>query len=412
MQQKRFSFWAYLLVFIDSLGYAFLFPLFPFLLLCPSCGVLPGIESEGGRNLFLGLLLIAYPFGQLFGAPFFGNFADRYGRKQSLIWTLSGTLLGTLITALGVKGKLYFLILFGRGVTGFFSATIILCLALLADLYEEKKTRASAFSLISATLGIAWVVALGTGTFFIKPDKFPLLDPSLPFWIVLTLFALSLLIVIKFMTESFPHEKNRPLQLLKGIKNLVRLLEYKQFRVLCFALFFWFFGFYILVQWTAPLSIEKFHVSERTLLLFFALLGFFWALASGFANRWVIKHASLWKVTLWSLFLVSFLFFFASVADYFFYFACMVILGGIFASITWGDLMSLISITTSAADQGKSLGIALSTLALAQLLGPLFGGIIAGFSIHLIFFVSAFLVFISFLFLLIYTVQKMGKLFV
>lgn len=411
MQQRRFSFWAYLLVFIDSLGYAFLFPLFPFLLLCPSCGILPAIESEGGRNLFLGLLLIAYPFGQLFGAPFFGNFADRYGRKQSLIWTLTGTLFGTLITAFGVKAKIYFLILFGRCVTGFFSATLIICMALLADLYEEKKRRASAFSLVSATLGIAWVVAIGIGTFFTKPDKFPHLDFSLPFWMVAALFALSLLIVIKFMTETFPHEKNRPLHLLKGVKSLVHLLEYKQFRVLCFTLFFWFFGFYIFLQWTAPMGIEKFHASERSLLVFFAFLGFFWALASGLANRWVIKFASLWKVTLWSLFLVSFLFFFASVADYFFYFACMVVLGGIFASITWGDLMSLISITTSPADQGKSLGTALSMLALGQLLGPLFGGIIAGFSIHLIFFVAAFLVFIAFLFLLIYTVQKMGKIF-
>ncbi|MCC5831853.1 MAG: MFS transporter [Chlamydiales bacterium] len=82
------------------------------------------------------------------------------------------------------------------------------------------------------------------------------------------------------------------------------------------------------------------------------------------------------------------------------------ILSGIFAAIAWANAMSLISLAATAEAQGKSLGIGQSMQSLGQFLAPLFGGIIAGIAIELIFYACSLLVFISFLLLLIYCLRR------
>lgn len=402
---------AYYILFLDNFGFAIIFPIFPTLMLDQSFGLLPEVATEAGRNISLGLLLAAFPFAQFFGAPFFGSVADKLGRKKALVWTIAGTIIGYMLTAAGVMTKFYSILLFSRLTTGFFSGNLTICMAVIADLNQEKKERGKSLSLVSAFLGLSWIAAIIVGSIFTNPQKLKLLNPSFPFWIVAILSLTSLIVLGKLYREtSAPEKKQTRFNPIKGIADTIHIFDDKQIRVLYLTLFFWFFGFFISLQWAAPVSIEEYGATETQIMWFFLIMGVFWSLSSGVLNRWLIEHSSLWKISLWSLFLISLFFFFTATSEFFFYFATSYILSGIFAAIAWGNAMSLISLAASAENQGKSLGIGQSMQALGQFLGPLFGGIVAAFSVEPIFYVCSLMVFISFLLLLNYVLRRKNRL--
>lgn len=403
---------AYYILFLDNFGFAVIFPIFPTLMLDPLFEILPKVTTEAGRNISLGLLLAAFPLAQFFGAPFFGDLSDRIGRKKALAWTITGTIAGYALTAVGVLAKLYSLLILSRIITGFFSGNLVICMAVIAELNIGKKERGKSLSLVAAFLGLSWIGAILLGSIFTDPQKLALLNPSFPFWIVAILSLTSLIVLRMLFQEANGLNKKtsaRP-NILKGISDTLHVLEDKQLRVLYLTLFFWFFGFFISLQWAAPISIEKFRATETQIMWFFMIMGIFWALSSGLLNRWLIEHSSLWKISLWSLFIISLFYFFTGVSEFFFYYATSYLLSGIFAAIAWGNAMSLISLAALPEQQGKTLGIGQSMQSLGQFLGPLFGGLIAGLSIKPIFFVCSFLVFISFLLLLIYVIQRKDRL--
>lgn len=412
MQQRYKSLIAaFYILFLDNFGFAIIFPIFPTLLLDTSFNMLPWVSTEAVRNIFLGILLAAFPFAQFFGAPFFGHIADNYGRKKTLVWTVAGTIVGYALTAIGVYIKLYWFIFASRLVTGFFSSNLSICMAIIADLNSTKKERSKSLSLLTAFLGISWIAAILVGSEFTNPRQLKLFDPSIPFWAVAILSFSSLLVLWKLYQESFAGVREKhSISFTKGLTQVSKVLTQKKMRVLYLTLFFWFFGFFISMQWAAPVAIEKFKATEEKIRWLFTFQGIFWSLSSGVLNRWLVEHSSLWKISLWSLFLISLFYFFTGASEFFFYFAACFVLSGLFAAITWGNMMSLISLASAAENQGKSLGIGQSMQSFGQVLGPLFGGIIAGFSVEPIFYVCAFLVFVSFLLLLVYVFSRKNRL--
>lgn len=401
---------AYFILFLDNFGFAIIFPIFPVIFLNKAFTILPAQTPEAMRNIYLGLILAAFPFAQFFGAPFFGDVADRLGRKRALFLTISGTIIGYFLTAIGIFTKLYALIFVSRVITGFFSGNLAISMAIIADLNTERKKRARSLSYVSAFLGFSWIFAIIVGSFFANPKNI-ILDPSFPFIIIGVLSLISLLVLWIFYHETAQLKPNRQLHIFKSVHDVIHILEFKQLRVLFLTLFFWFFGFFITMQWTVSIAIEKYHVKTDQILWLLVSQGILWSLSGIFLNPWLIERFSLWKIVVWSLFLISLLYFFGAVSTFFFYFAAAFAISGIFASIAWGDSVSLISLSTTGEEQGKSLGIAQSMQATAQFLGPLFGGLIAGFHIKIIYYTTALLVFISFLLLLIYILRKKGDLF-
>jgi MFS transporter, DHA1 family, tetracycline resistance protein len=401
---------AYFILFLDNLGFAILFPLFPILLLNSHFEILSPQALEKTRFIYLGLLLAAFPFAQFFGNPFFGMVADRLGRKKALSWTISGSIFGYLLTAYGVWVESYALIFCSRLISGFFSANLTISMAILADMNFEKKRRVRALSTVSALLGASWMLSLFSSLTFTDPQNLLFVHPSVPFWIV-GLFSFLNLVVLGIMYREtvhlLPEVRFEPF---KELHRLVAVLEHRHIRVLYLILFFWFFAFFISLHWATPFSIEKFHANTAHIMGLWLLLGFLWICASAFLNPWLAHHFSLWQIILWSLFFVSLFYFFAAPTKFFFYFAFAYILSGIFVSLLWSNTMSLISLAASSEVQGKNFGMAQSIIAATQFFGPLFGGLVAGFSLEILFYTCSFLVLIGFLFLLAYVARRKNKL--
>ena len=82
---------AYLLTFVNVLGFSILMPVLPFV-----------VESYGAPKWVYGLLLTLYSAFQFLGAPYLGAMSDRIGRKPVLLISQAGTLLSWFVFLLAL----------------------------------------------------------------------------------------------------------------------------------------------------------------------------------------------------------------------------------------------------------------------------------------------------------------------
>jgi len=230
------------------------------------------------------------------------------------------------------------------------------------------------------------------------------LSISTPFWLI-TLFYIAALGLIYQYRERLPHKEHRAFHFFHEIHSIIRLFEVKHLRTLYLTLFFWFTGLTITLQWALPIANERFYVSEMKMLYGFIMWSLVWA-CSGLLFRWCSAQISFWQFNLWALFFHGLLLFFTGISEFFTYFILIFITTAIFASFVWSNTMSLISLSAREELQGSGIGLVQASLGCAQLSAPILGGIIAGFSLDAVFYLSSLLVLISFLFLLTLIVRK------
>ncbi len=104
---------VYFTFFIDTLGWAIVFPIF-----APYFAPL----------LTLGLFLMAFPLGQFIFAPILGGWADRYGKRRILALTVLLSFFGMALTAWSFQINHLPLLFLSRLVTGCCAGNMSLCL--------------------------------------------------------------------------------------------------------------------------------------------------------------------------------------------------------------------------------------------------------------------------------------------
>ena len=80
---------AFLLTFVNVLGFSLLIPVLPFV-----------VEQYGSSETVYGLLLSLYSLCQFLAAPWLGRLSDSYGRKPILMVSQAGTLLSWVFFSL------------------------------------------------------------------------------------------------------------------------------------------------------------------------------------------------------------------------------------------------------------------------------------------------------------------------
>lgn len=103
-----------LIVFIDSLGFGLVYPIFSVLLMNPEQGFLPLQTSLAMRGGLFGLLVSGFCLGQFFGGPILGALSDYKGRKKILLLTLWIAAFTYALAAIGIVFKSIILIFVAR----------------------------------------------------------------------------------------------------------------------------------------------------------------------------------------------------------------------------------------------------------------------------------------------------------
>jgi len=141
--------WAiFLTILVNLIGFGIVIPLLPFY-----------ARSLGASPLQVGLLFASYSACQLVAAPLLGAWSDRWGRRPVLLVSLAGTAVSFALLAVGRNLPTLFA---ARVVDGLSGGNISTARAYIADVTPEGQ-RARSFGLIGAAFGVGFVVGPALG---------------------------------------------------------------------------------------------------------------------------------------------------------------------------------------------------------------------------------------------------------
>lgn len=381
------SFFPVLLAyFIDNFGLAIVYPIFTPLFLNPNLHLLGADFSLFHRTFLLGLLIASFPFAQFLGAPLIGEFSDRLGRKKVFIATITGGVIGYLMTGLGIHLKDIFLLWSGRVIAGFFAGNLTLCLASIADITEDKKMRARHFGFVGTIGGVGFILAILTGSSLSNPNLARFFHPEVPFLLTGLLALINLALMILFFRENKVKKPRNPFAFRTSLRNIGNALHQKGVRIFYFAYFLFMLCWFTSLQFLSTYLIDMFHVKANAITLTFVSIGGVWAVANFLLNPLLAK---IWKpqstFMLCLLFLGFFLFLSLLPHVYLGIYLFHFLFATLFAALCWTNGLATLSIETTETKQGSILGVNQSLAAVAMVIGPITGGFLAGVDIHLLY---------------------------
>ncbi len=388
-QRRKTLFSVLFVACIDNFGFGLVFILFAPLMLDPQYGMLSATASLQERNTLLWLLYLSFPFMQLFGAPLLGDIADRFGRKKAFYVTILGASLGYLLSAIAISYHSYSFLLFSRILTGFFAGNLSICLASIADLSHDEKSRARNFSWVTVVWGFSWPIAILIGGYLSDSSLSKHFNPALPFYITLLLSLSSLAIIARLFKETHPQEKGVQIDLLKGIHNVGMALKIKQIRPFFCILLLWTIGWGLTVQWYGAYSIEKFQISQEIISWGLVLQGIFWVIGGSLFNPPLLKRLST-RATGIVGFAIAFVFIVAcSFAISFWPFSWIYFISAIGGAVSLSNTMNLCSLSAPKTIQGKAMGLSQSMMSLGWFIVPIFGAVLGSVEISLFYPIAA-----------------------
>lgn len=401
MHRKRSLFAAFSVGILDNFGFSLVFILFAPLILDPAYGMLSAEASLGERNLLLGLLLSAFPTLLFLGAPLWGDFADRFGRKKALYFTVLGTAFCHFLSAIAIYLQNYGFLVVSRAVAGFFAGNISICLAAISDLSSDEKTRAHNYGVWSFLLGVTWVMAMVLGGYLSDPHLFSFFNPSFPFALTALLSILGFLIVYFYFTETYAPKNVVHFSLIKAFHQISSALGIKEIRPYLFMIFFWGLGWNLSLQWFTAISIEKFQIEQSLISFFLIILGLVWMLGGSVINATVVKKYSSRHVALFCTLFTAVCVFLSHLAPSYLLFSLFYWIAAITAPSSLSSNINLVSFAAPPEVQGKIMGFTQSFQSVASLLIPFWGAWLARTNIAAIFPFSALFLFVSFCILLL-----------
>ena len=382
--------------FLDNFGLALVYPIFTPLFLRIDLSFLPTSFTPFERSFLLGLTLATFSIAQFFGAPLIGQFSDPYGRKKAFFLTIMGVTIGYYMTGFSLYIHSLGILIFSRIWTGFFAGNLILCLATVADLSPDEKTRTKNFGLLAAFGGLSFIIAIIIGGIFSNPAQHNIFHPSLPFFIAGTLSFINLFMMLWLFKESRPTSPYQHLHFFKGINNIFQALSDHTLRITYIIYFFFMISWTGSMQLFPDILIQLYKLSPIQVSAIFVLIGALWSLSNLIINRLLVKCFHTVKIFRFCLISLSVLLLIEGFPDQLPIFLTLMLVNVCFASLCWSNGLAIISLSAPAEVQGSVLGINQSMTAVASILGPLAGGFLAGIDPHLIYFFTGLCALTSF----------------
>lgn len=304
MNQDRFFYILplFLVMFIDTLGTAFIIPLLGPIFIDPSTSIIS--TTPHIRNILYGLTLGVYSIFAFFAAPILGDLSDRIGRKKILLMCLLGVLLGYLIFALGVVMKSVSLLIAGRIVGGFTSGSLSTAQAAVIDISTpENKATNIGYILFAISLGfMVGPVLAGTLS---NSNLVSWFDITTPLYFAAALSLINIIFLQLVFKETFLSKERKPIKLLSGLTVFISAFTVPALRRLTFAFLFLQLGWSTFVQFVSLFLTLQYHFSANQVGIFMGCVGAGFTLAYCYLLNIVTKLFSLKRIALTSVGLMS-----------------------------------------------------------------------------------------------------------
>ncbi len=365
-------------VFIDMIGYGIIIPLLPFY-----------AETFQTGPTSLGILIASFALMQFFFAPILGSASDKFGRKPILLISLFISFIGFTIFSFANS---YLILLLSRIVAGIATERAI-AQAYIADV-TDKKTRTKQLGKIGAAIGAGFIIGPALG------GALSVFGFSTPGYLAMTLTAINILFVFFFVPESNKNTKG-PLEKENSAINYGRgILDTIKKPLIGSALLIYFIitvAFSAIPVIVPLLSIQYYDFTPLDLSYIFIYIGLVQIILQGFLIfKLTIKVGEEKLIVIGSVIMAIGIFLMPLFKNLIlFYFTNSLLAAGF--GIMNTTIPAFISKKAKMNEQGRFLGVASSVASIANIPGPLLGGLIVDYgSIVAPFLISAFLLLLSF----------------
>ncbi len=358
-KNKNYLIPIFAIVAIDAVGSGIILPLLPFY-----------SKNFGASPFTIGLLFATYAVCQFAAGPYLGKLSDRYGRKKVLILSQVGTLLSFLIL---IAARNLTMIFVARILDGLTSGNVSVAAALAAD-KSEREDRKQALGVVSAAIGVGLMTGPALSSLFSG-------TPSGPMWVAVALSFCSIVSTAFLLTgdlnESTPdvstsapkrhglfhavtEKRNAAVLLLLGLLYLVLGMFISELAIVLSARF----------------SLSGHPFGARELGYAFTLIGavnifvqlyFIKVISRVLHDRWIVI-ASFGALAVGFLLIAST----SNVGVL----AGALFMCGLGSSLLRPTLMSFLSKNNAQNRQGLVMGVNQSLMAMMNVVGPLFAGVL------------------------------------
>ena len=377
MKNKELSILVFICI-INSLGFGIIVPLLY------SYGKRFGINHET-----IGLLTAAFSIAQFFATPVLGSMSDKFGRKPLLAISLFGTCVSFLMFAFAQGAIMLFAARILDGLTG---GNVSVAQAMISDT-STSKDRAKKFGILSSAFGFGFVIgpAVGGGL-----SKF---GPQVPFYFAAGIALIGALCSVFFLKETRVKEKKASLSSAKKF-TFLSLITTLKMPVIGTAIFI---GFLLtMAQFTMIIGFQTFSAdvlklnATNTGFLYtgFAVTGIVMQLCVPLITRLITSKA---MILLLSTAACLGAMFYTGFTGAIITFSIGLVIYGLFNGLRNPMLNAIIADNNKSNKQGEVMGVNQSYASIGQTLGPITAGLVTIFSIHCVFFLSAFYILIAFL---------------
>ncbi len=283
-----------IVVFLGYVGFSLPLPVLPEIFLDAKRSILPPSMSIQLKTILLGIVLAAYPSGQLIGSPLLGIFSDKWGRKRVILYSLASTAVGYAITAAAMSIHSVVWIFGGLFLCGFSEGNVTIAQAVIGDI-AGKDEKVAHFGWINFFACTAFIVGPLLGGWLADPDNNRLFTFSTPFWLGSFMSIAAIFVIWKFSTETKKHAHPGH-GFLQGMKYNWNNPILKRFYI---AIFFLYFGLYAFWNCLGIYLQRRFDFSTSGLAYVMAYDAFFFALGLLFLVQPLARKMKPYRSTTW-----------------------------------------------------------------------------------------------------------------
>jgi DHA1 family tetracycline resistance protein-like MFS transporter len=359
---------VFMIVFIDLVGFGIIIPLGPYY-----------ATNLGATATQVGLMMTIYSLMQFLFSPFWGKLSDKVGRRPILLMSLFGSGISYLIFAFSTH---YWMLILARALAGFFGANISTAMAYIADVTDEKN-RSKGMGLIGAAFGLGFIMGPAIGG--ILSEIGLKLGDQPPFGIGFSALGASViclanfLFAVKVLKESLTDEKKQKIQPRESRYILTKkFLSTPTQGILILMMFITTFAFAHMEATLALFVKDGWGWDFMKASFAFAYVGVISVFTQGYLIRKLMPKYGEPPLMFTGLVFSAVGMLGISLSTEVWMLGVSVTLMGLGTGMFNPSNLGSISLSSSAQDQGKALGVSHSFSALGRILGPLSGGFIYG----------------------------------
>ncbi|MBX9830363.1 MFS transporter [Candidatus Babeliales bacterium] len=393
--------------FLDYLNIVVSLVVFPVLLADSQYKLLSEQTTHAYGTLFVGFVLTAYYAGQFFMSPLWGQISDSYGRRFTMIITLSGAAVSLFLTALAIHYANVWLLFASRFCAGLFAANVAIAQSFMADVSDDTNAdKVSNMSIVEIAVACGFIGGGLLGGQYTNALLGVAHNLAIPFLILGGLTVLNLLFVAYQLFRDRPKKPVKRKKFFITFGHLGQMFHYPKLRSIFAAASLFIFGWTFSTQFFSTYLLKVFNYGADKIGSMFVYAGVMYLLLQLFLVRPLSRVAAPRTIVLSALPLLAFL----SLAVFMppttiglyifivFYIGCI-------ASIL-PNMMAIISNSVDDDKQGKGIAMIWAMQALVTVLGTFFGGFLAMLNPALPVGVAGFMIFSSWLLYLAATKRK------